>query len=117
MTATASRQQQPTRVDLMAYDLYNNGPDQERVPSADDQHVVVDRFADDLPQQLYGEQFLDRLRQRFPVDPDLSVAECADVYMNCVQWIEACMRHWWPDMDRREVVVAQKRQQAEARRR
>jgi hypothetical protein len=48
------------RVDLMAYNLYNNGPNQERVPSADDPLVLVDRFADEPSQELYHEQFLDR---------------------------------------------------------
>lgn len=82
----------PAGVDIADYDLYRNGEDQEREPLPEDPHVVADRFADDLPLQLYSEAFLALLSHHFPPRYDLSSEEAQRIYINCLDYVEECLR-------------------------
>jgi hypothetical protein len=83
-------------IDMSAYDLFNNGARQQREPSDEDPYVLVDRFADSLPAELYSEDFLAILGQRFPFQPQASGLDAQRQYINCLGFVEGCLKEWFP---------------------
>jgi hypothetical protein len=90
-------------IDITQYSVANNGVAQEQEPSSKDPHVVVDRFADDLPSELYAQEFLEILHVHFPVVDGRTPEDAQRAYVNCLSFVEGCLRAWFPA----EVVVQQ----------
>lgn len=84
-------------VDLAQYELYQNGRHDERDPLPADQHQLIDRFADDLPPELYDEEFVDDLKQHFPIHEGMTREEGQRVYVAVLEYVEQCLEAWAPD--------------------
>lgn len=91
--ATDTRQ-----IDMSAYGLFNNGVSQQRQPNANDTYVVVDRFANSLPAELYTEEFLRHLRERDPVRVDLHAEQTQRQYINYSGFVDKCLKSWFPQV-------------------
>jgi hypothetical protein len=74
-------------LDVGQYAIHGNGPDQARRPRPGDQHVVVDRFSERLPEVLYQPEFLDRLRLQFPVEVTAGFNENKRQYVRVLQFV------------------------------
>ncbi|KAJ9110614.1 hypothetical protein QFC19_001443 [Naganishia cerealis] len=83
-------------VGIADYALYANGEDQEREPDPHDPHVIVDRFAEDLPEELYAEEFQVLLHYHYAAMLQEDHGSTQRQYINCLAWVERCVEEWFP---------------------
>ena len=80
-------------IDVANYPLLGNNAQQERGTCSNDPHVVVDRFADHLPQELYHSDFQRTLIAHFPAQVGIGHDAALQKYVNCLAFVEQWLTH------------------------
>lgn len=86
-------------IDVAQYELFQNGEQEVRDPQEQDPHVVVYRFADDLPDELYSPAFFATLQHEAPTTPTMTNEQAVMTYVNCLDFVERSFEAEAPPFD------------------
>jgi hypothetical protein len=93
------RSNQLPPIDVAQYELFRNGEQEVRNPQEQDPHIIVYRFADDLPDELYSPAFLAALQHEAPTTPTMSKEQAMMTYVDCLDFVERSFEAEAPPFD------------------